>query len=256
MLAEQIGGLNQGTNEKTDQSRYDKIYRHIHGLYPPTLCNKNTVYELEGRLGRICGDKFIAGVSSVWFQTLAVRLDRYSGWTEQTQWVEIEDTFFTHDGHEFRQSRVCDAVNCQVNLFTIEKKQGKNCVIPTPKLSVIQNDILPTDVGAIRLAQAEEITLDQQQLPSVVTPTYIRIKQRKTFFLDSRKHDGAKWKFELTRSWGGKTREEAEIFQNTTEPTNEVEVEWLPSSEAPPLTHDEYKRVLVSLVDKLCSLLV
>lgn len=253
MLIDQMGDTTgRGGARQTDATRRDQARRLLRGMTPGESPSTD---ELEGRLGRMCDGRFVPGVSSVWFQTLAVRLERYPGWAHQSQWVEIEDTFFSHDGRDFRQSRTCNAVTCRVDLSTIQKTRGPSRVILTEQLALVQNDILPTDVTALRISQATETECDCQHLPPIVTPTYVRIKQRKTFRLNSQRCSGGGWKFELTRSWAGRNREEAELCQRSSDPVNEVEVEWLPPPDATPGS-DEYERLLVSLVEKLCSLLV
>jgi hypothetical protein len=183
--------------------------------------------ELECRLGYVSGTEFVSAVDPLWFTTLHKRLEQCPQWSYQTQWVESEDTFFKDAQNRIvRQSRHCDPDSCQVSLHTVCKQNKQHVDIAVSDIGVQCNEILPSKISTLRVSVCDEHSVPTHTLPVVVVPVHVRIKQRKTFEYASTTHPGAHWRFELTRSWSGTTREEAETAQFTAPPSHEVEVEW------------------------------
>ena len=78
-----------------------------------------------------------------------------------------------------------------------------------------------SSVPDVRVGFAHEIDLDPDEIPSVVDPIFVRIKQRKSFMYKS-------WRYDLTRAWEGKTLAEASQKQSQgIPPVYEVELELL-----------------------------
>lgn len=216
-------------------------------------------HEIEARLGTVTETgNFVPGVDPEWFEALCLRLEKCNEWCEQKQWTESEDTSFNMGTMKVRQSRICDSDNCTVNLYTIRKKSIAHSLLKLP----INCDNAPTvDIGAdtIKIAHSSEEAI-RASLPTIVCPLYVRIKQRREFVLHSTAVLGAKWRFDMTRAWSGKTREEAETMQSSRPPVCEVELEWIPPSE---IVRSEYHSVgldnvsqslITSMISKLTAL--
>lgn len=191
---------------------------------------KNPSCELEARLGFTDGlGNFTPVVDHLWFMTLQRRLDACKDWKSKTHWQETEDVFFVDgEGNLLRQTRICDPDTCEMSLKTVHKKRKAMSTVSLPHPFVTTNEILPSAVNAVRVVESMESTVKADELPIVVTPTHVRIKQRKQFTLASKTCKGAEWRFELTRVWTGETREEAEQQQKQkgTNCVCEVELEF------------------------------
>ena len=212
--------------------------------------------ELELRLGRTtpAGD-FVASVDALWFSTLLRRLELCPDWVQKTHWIETEDNFFRDlDGQIVRQTRLCDPDTCCVRLDTVCKQRQSQTVVPTPQLSSPTNEILPSRVNAVRFAVSREEPVDGSKLPNIVEVTHTRIKQRKRFAAASHQHPGCLWWFDLTRTWGGQNREDAEQKQHSEPATHEVEIEFH-CDPASCKTAPEPNTVLHALLLKAVSLL-
>lgn len=211
-------------------------------------------HEIEARLGSVTHTgNFVSGVDPEWFEALCLRLEKCSEWCEQKQWAESEDTTFNMGAMKVRQSRICDSDNCTVDLYTIRKTPVAHTFV---KLPTNCNSVPTVDIGAdtIKIAHSSEEMI-RASLPTIVRPLHVRIKQRREFVLHSTAVSGAKWRFDMTRAWSGKTREEAETMQSSSPPVCEVEIEWIPPSE---IVYSEYHSVGLgsvsqSLVDSMIS---
>ena len=218
-----------------------------------TKCEKNVSHEIEGRMGtRGENGNFIAGVDPEWFEALVRRLECCNAWSSQKNWIESEDTSFNLGKTKVRQSRICNPRTCAVDLITLNKK-----AINSACIAMEMNNDHTINIGAdtIRVAYSSE-KITNATLPAIVEPQHVRIKQRRFFTQESTSIKGAKWNYELTRTWSGKTREEAEHNQNTVQPVCEVEIEWQPPDsafkqlESPKLA----KHLTQSLLQKMNSL--
>jgi hypothetical protein len=73
----------------------------------------------------------------------------------------------------------------------------------------------------LRVALAREVPVPLSQLPDLVNPNHVRIQQRNSYVLGN-------FRFDLTITWSGKTKAEAEHHQRITGHTLfEIEVEIL-----------------------------
>jgi hypothetical protein len=59
-----------------------------------------------------------------------------------------------------------------------------------------------------------------------VTPTHVRIRQRKSFYYSNQGNESV-WVFDISLTWSGNTKEEAELSQRNDLPTYEIECECL-----------------------------
>lgn len=227
VIAEAIGALRRGG------------HRHQH--------------EVEARLGRMEGGRFVSGVNPEWFEVLLQRLELCGTWTSQEGWVDSEDTTFESRGRQVRQSRVCNTKDCRIDIRSIYKDRKASACRP---LEASRGDsgqdpfqLVPTGVDTMRVSYSVEAPVPKQGFPELVRPLHVRIKQRRSFVLESTGIEGAAWRFDLTRTWSGRTREEAEQLQRGGCPAVcEVELEWIP-----PLRSSLPEGTEASLLASICA---
>jgi hypothetical protein len=88
-----------------------------------------------------------------------------------------------------------------------------------------------SDHYAMRSAVSIEKVISNQSLPPFVKPTHARLLKRKSFFLGSKALPGEVFRYDLSLTWSGSTKQEALEAMRTAEPTLEVEVECLQFTE-------------------------
>jgi hypothetical protein len=175
--------------------------------------------EIEGKLGKWIGNKFIAGVTKTDFFRIHDMLSSYNGWDDNQslvgrQWLSSFDYFL---GNQVRVTKTCAG-----NAF-VRKTLCEQVTFKTNR---------PYD---IRVSLKEEIPV-QIRLPQ--EPTMVRVKKRKSFQLQGQ------WQFDLTIAWTGENEQEA---QNR-EPSYEVECEFVgPRQGAGP----DFHYTAASLLEKL-----
>ena len=189
-------------------------------------------HEIEARLGRMEGGHFISGVNPEWFNVIRHRLELCNSWSDQQGWQDSEDTTFEWRGKQVRQSRVCNTKDCRIDIRSIHKDRKASVCVP---LQASRGDscedpfhLVPTGVDTMRVSYSTETPVAKKSFPDIVRPIYVRIKQRRSFILESSAMEGAAWRFDLTRTWAGRTREEAEQQQHESPAVCEVELEWIP----------------------------
>ena len=205
-------------------------------------------HEVEARLGSMEGDRFVPGVNPEWFKVLLHRLELCTVWSAQEGWQESEDTTFTAGGRQVRQSRICNTKDCRIDIQSVHKERKASACVP---LGASRGDsaqdpfhMIPTGVDTMRISYSTEIPVNKLIFPDIVLPTYVRIKQRRSFVLESSALEGAGWRFDLSRTWSGCTREAAEQSQHNSPPVCEVELEWVPPMNFP---------LPIGIVDSLSS---
>lgn len=84
-----------------------------------------------------------------------------------------------------------------------------------------------------RIQLAHEIPIDVNDLPELVQPTFMRIKQRKSFHFSSPSNNefAGDWRYDLTMVASGKCKAEAERNLQLGNVRYEVELEYLPKNE-------------------------
>lgn len=209
------------------------------------LAAHNTQHvELEGRLGFWSEDgHFVNGVTETFFNDSIKDLKQHAGWLSETpDFVPIHDVLYTHNGRNIRTSVAYHPG--QTDIAHITKTQ-------TSKFELVR----PHSGFAFRVSIALEETVQESDVPDVtISPTFFRIKHRKTFVSTSKdsKKKAPHWAIDFTRVWEGQTQKEAEQKQKTEKPRYEVEVEALNVAEYATLTksHSDVATVL-SLLFKL-----
>lgn len=222
--------------EKGERMIFNALSKIVSDTENPPSCGsgQRCIHEIEGRLGNLSSSGFFSpGVDPQWFEALCRRLNYYSGWKEETQWVESEDTTFNINSGQVRQQRSYDSNDCVVTIKANKKTPIHHTFFRLP-LSQQENEHILIDSGAnvIKVAYSMEENVCKNKLPNLVDPLHVRIKQRREFTIDSNAILGAKWRFDLTRTWSGKTHEQAETQQRNADPVCEVELEWIPPDDA------------------------
>lgn len=211
--------------------------------------------ELEGRLGQISSTgKFTSGVNAAFFIVLLNRMHLGRHWIEVTDWNESEDTYFeTLSGKQVRQTRLFDTDNVEIKLGLVVCKDvlhvttqafdvadhdaAQQVTDPAAAAIDVNRPVISADVNALRISCAKEAQVEDADVPHVVTnPTHVRIKQRKSFYSASKGLDGARWRYDMTRTWSGGNREEAIASQRSEPARCEIEIEWIP----PPRRHGDW----------------
>ena len=216
-------------------------------------------HEIEARLGRMQDGHFISGVNQEWFNVLLQRLELCSTWSHQDAWQDSEDTTFESRGRQVRQSRVCNTKECRIEVRTIHKSRKACVCVPLGSSRGDEGQdpfhLVPTGVNMMRISYSIEAPVSRQSFPEIVYPIYVRLKQRRSFVLESSALQGASWRFDLTRTWSGKTRAEAEESQCASPPICEVELEWIPPICATKLPVDMARSLSASFYAKMSALI-
>jgi hypothetical protein len=195
---------------------------------------QNGSFELEARFGRWKGQYFESGVTKAFIEKVLEMFQTYPQWSTVTDWEETHDYFYNSDTTSkglirttasFRVDEKSESGRKSIVTHHIRKHalskfdfQYKTSQLLTPKF---QFDI------RVNL-NFEERVLDHE-LPSIVNPSSMRIKSRKSFYYKSDNFPATTplWKFDITRSWTAATRSDAEMKQKNGETTFEFELECL-----------------------------
>jgi len=168
-------------------------------------------YELELRLGRSRGTAFVASNPEE-MHSKADALLTHSSHLQSSQWRESHDFFFLDRGLPVRSSVAFDADTLSVVTRHCRKK-----VVSTVDFRV--GDV------SVRAALSLETPL-QECGEATVPTTHVRIKQRRSHVLCDA--EGNPYvTYDLSRTWSGRTKTEAEVRQRSNAPSHEIEVELL-----------------------------
>ena len=203
-------------------------------------------YELEARFGQWCGQYFKSGVSKMFIEKILTMFSTFSGWSKITDWEETHDYYYT------LKKNVENSVVRTTTFFRFDPLSGKKTItmehirkITKKKINLrfmdsyhaaetsgpeIQNLTFGNGKYDLRVCLNYEENLDHTQITEFINPSSVRIKSRKSFYCksDNFPHDEPVWKFDVTRSWLGNTKSEAEMKQKEGDLTNyEVELECL-----------------------------
>ena len=197
--------------------------------------------EFEARFGLLTSNKFTAGVKREFMCRIIEMFEKSNYVTGNTEWIEEQDFFFTHQGQSYR-TRVCyDTDTMEVSSHTILKTS-----VYTKNIAL--RDSLHVQIPDIRVALKTEDTMKLECIPQSVKPDTVRIKQRRRFTT----HDGT-WAFDFSMTWAGNSKTNAEKQQMNEEPIFEVECELLEVDKYLTSHTDEY--VAVSILLKMQDLL-
>jgi hypothetical protein len=110
----------------------------------------------------------------------------------------------------------------------------------------------------LRICLNREELVPDHEIPPIVNPTLVRMKSRKSFYYKSENFPATEplWKFDITRSWTGNTKTEAEQKQKRGDTTYEVELECLnPRALMISVQHDSFY-VMCSMLLKVRDLII
>ena len=176
-----------------------------------TKFKTSNLYELESRLGKNVDGEFVNGVTHEYFEEIFRELEGCSELQTTETWKEEMDVFFEHDKKQYRTRVIYPSETMKVKTSTIEKK----------KIDSINISVNAT--FDCRVTLSTERNVPEYELPSIVEPTYVRLKHVKKYFMCK---EGEKiWSFELKKSWSAISRTIVEEKQHTEIPVYEIECE-------------------------------
>ena len=172
----------------------------------------HTDVELELRLGTRT-DSFQAGVPRYVFQQLERDFIQTPELIADSGYTEVVDYFYTlSNGINVRTRVHYDSTRMQLSTEHVSKHVLHSFV------AAVSGD--PGDTCRVEVSQ--ESVVDRPPQSTLIN--YVRIKQRRVF-VDHRGDGGDAWRYELSRTWSGITRDAVEYNQRHSEPTYEVECE-------------------------------
>ena len=171
---------------------------------------KDPQLELEIRLGVAKTTHFVAQVSRDHMHNLMRAIELADAGNE---WTETVDYFYVAKGARVRTRVVCDSDNMRLTPTTIRK-------------TVVDSVVLKSRVMDVRIALSREVNVSPSS--TAVTTDHVRIKQ-------VRRYESPLTPFvvECSAVWSGRTLTDAETAQNTTDPSFEVECEFVGSRAEP-----------------------
>lgn len=198
-------------------------------------------YELEVRFGKWQGQYFKSGVSKSFIEKILAMFDTCSHWTSVLNWEESHDYYYglPNDKELIRTTAVfqTDPGTGRKRIVTkhIRKRNrykadymyvmtGGNSIDMHKTLQLFQD--FQYDVR-VNLNYEEKV--QDNELPSIINPSSVRIKSRKSYLYKSDEFPSSDplWRFDLTRSWTASSRSEAEMKQKNGETVYEFELECL-----------------------------
>lgn len=198
------------TNAKVQQ-KYPHVASAIDRVAQIVAALRTTPHgELEARFGLLTKDGFVAGVSRQCMERMISLLQSSPRVTSSDEWAEEQDFFFG----QYRTRVAYDSSTMEVCPTTIQKRRVDSAVMTRPCTS---------DGVDIRVALKDEAPV--RNVPACVTPSAVRIKQRRKFRIHKF------WELHFTLAWSGRTKTEAENAQSTKDPVFEVECELVNTEE-------------------------
>lgn len=208
-------------------------------------------FELEARLGTFSGSTFTPGVNYETLDHIQRMLESYEDWDSVTpQWVEMHDYFYPSPAIAEDDGNIRSTVR-----FHPPESSRKSIDIE----HLLKKRLSKLDLGYqgegtesayhMRFTLAQEVTIDKDDVPDIVKPKFIRIKHRREFTKGC-------WRFDLTKTWSGATRIEAENQQMNQEPRYEVEVECIDPKQYLSQDYHTDQYVATSILVKLLDFVV
>ena len=225
---------------------YDTIYPQLKDCIPSIArvveeYAKNPTQELEVRLGTLTQGRFESHVSNAFMNAVISLLDTNPIDTWDTSWEQMHDYFYTHRGTPIRTRVTFDTQNLAIRTHHIHKKN----------VSTHSYTSSCSDTPDLRVSLAQETVIPPEQLPNQVLPTFVRLRQRKSYFIGPSR-ESPTWRFDFTMSWDDSTRDGAERKQKTGQPIYEIECELVDPSY---VRSRSYEHVAVSMLLKITDLL-
>ena len=262
--------INSNLSLPTYINRYNQIKEAIEYSHDIVkLWNKESdqgQYELEARFGRWCGQHFESGVSKQFIEKVLAMFKTFPHWHNVSDWEETTDYYYINQQSSSEKKQTIRSTvhpkpdpitgkatlakehiikECikKIDLQYMEKKNNLDYSIPVFTSQDCHYDV--------RICLNFERKVNPVDLPEIVNPNMVRIKSRKYFYYKSDEFPCQEpiWRFDITRSWSGNSRTEAELKKISEQTNYEMELECLnPQSLMVSPSHDS--------VYVICSLLL
>jgi len=200
-------------------------------------------YELEARFGVVTmtpnqqqhhnNIRFQSGVPNIVMERIMQNLASYEDWFGVREFQEMQD--FVYPVHEIGDVRTTvmydDKHTGQLQRRHIHKDR-----IDSVTLKLVCNNGVMAAAGGnapylldvrVDLNREQEIRDDDPRLPHLQNTSHVRIKQRRSYLYASTGALQPTWQFDVTFSWSGQTKTQAERQQKETPPICEIECELL-----------------------------
>jgi len=191
-------------------------------------------FELEIRWGTWMvkgSERFRPGVPEAWMRRTLQRLESYLHWHTIRDWTFTADYYYAiplerwdQSGQPYLVRTTSRFIQDQVQVTHVHKR----------KLQCLNFQCRPLHhMGLEREGQDLRVVLNYEDVvPTTKIPLYtatqqVRLKNRKSFLYQPSHASKPLWSFDVTQSWSGKTRSEAEQKQKTQTPQYEFEIECL-----------------------------
>jgi len=213
----------------------------------------NVSMELEARLGRIeespvdGSTRFASGVDASFYEEVVSLFDEFDGWSDVGPVRMIVEHFYPCRLPTVSLSNVGDDArgatrDAEVRMVLctdpthesgpeahrvdhVEKRRVDNVNVRTLVDYPLGSCGVPSDWWDVRFSLSEETRIDPDHLPQIVGPRHVRFMVRQTYAYRSAS-DGSLWHYDVTRTWSGATRAEAEQkMKGGAPPVYEIEIE-------------------------------
>ena len=201
-------------------------------------------YELELRFGSIQGvdsgaRTFVPGINNTSMRQIESMLTSFDGWDSVSAgWVYTQDYFYLVDGKQYRTSVLYKTgsdpeVKPCAHVFKSMIRKVDLQSVPMHRTEILEKIQRSSLICDLRVGLSSEKKV-KDEIPHLVNPHLLRFKQRRWF-----QYKG--WRYDLTKAWQAKTREEMEKRQMH-EPVCEFEIECCQPREmiCRPYHNDEY----------------
>lgn len=202
------------------------------------LLRKNPLCELEIRLGKKQGNRFVSGVDRDTFMDIHNDLTSLPSLESDESWHEIMDVFYVYNKIEYRTRVNYSNTHMKIFATTIKKEKIKQCCVNTKN-------------NSIRISLSNEKPVNHEDIPALVNPNFVRLKHTKKFYI--LKNDVKVWCIEMNKVWGAETRTLVEEKQHKEAPVYEIECELVDTNKY--LKEKSNKHILNSIIHKGLSLL-
>ena len=217
--------------------------------------------ELEARLGKLENGVFMVDVGKEAFASICAMLSSYRGWLKVEPWTETHDAFYdvmTKDSERISvRTSVChSSTGCEVKHISKVKLKKVDLgahSVPSGSCSLSPGRDLNSNgiLLDMRISLNYETPISDSTVPDSADTTHFRIKQRQRHWLQSGEDPEPMFVFDLTRTWAGITRTDAEEAQRVYEPCHEVEVECVDPQKYLAGSENESAALALSLIVKL-----
>lgn len=216
--------------------------------------------ELEARLGRIQmhrnrSPRFSPGVSNDYMHKILQMMGTFPEWYRVDDWVHEQDFIYPNDHGDSVRSRVIFDKHGQSMKVEHVKKRRRQVQDLKNTMHAQEDDGMYRNAWDVRISLSTEEPVQIEDLPPTIHPSFVRVKNRKSFWYRPSTFEEAVWRFDLTVAWEGETKSEAEQKQRMEPGRFEIECEMVdPAAYLSAESHDDLY-VATSLLLKIRDLL-